>query len=286
MIVLPKKWTRQPQFNVPAQEQALRHAWTTFAHGGVGPGALGIFDAGFGRADGLFGIGNSGTTGNSVVASVPGNVVNFDNSGTGTAASTIIKVGSSAGTGSPNGTIFSMFAIVYIASSANQAIYGSSGANGVEWRIDVTTNKQNLLKTGLASIGTSNSAVPLGQWNTLGLSYDGTNAAFYLNGATDGTASSAQTFTHSQQYQIGSANNEFLTNGSKVALMTVWDNVLDPSVFKSLHVNAWQIFAPQMNRIYSEAGGVAPPSTAQGIMFPAALSGIGSQGIFFGDRLQ
>jgi len=63
-----------------------------------------------------------------------------------------------------------------------------------QWRI--RTAKNELAKSGVASIGLGSTVLSTATFYTIAVTYSSPNAAFYLNGAADGTASSAQTFTN------------------------------------------------------------------------------------------
>lgn len=294
MIILPRMWPRQPQFNVPARATGLRHAWTVFGHGATGTNAIGIFDANR-KADGRINVFGTGPA-HYQVSHQPGNVLKFNVTGSGTVDSARVPVGDANGSGSPGGNVMTLVCLFNLADfSGNQAMYGAN-TNGVEYRIN-TSGKQEYIKSGVVLIGTSNTAVTAGAWTMAGVTYDGTNATFYFNGMADGTAASAQTFSHGQQYEIGGRNqsgppagagDQFGQSGasSYMALFYVYDIVLTPSQMFSLWVNPWQEFMPSLKRVFDYSVSSGPVTSAQGIMFPSALSGIGSQGIFFGDRLQ
>lgn len=88
---------------------------------------------------------------------------------------------------------FTYVAVVNFSSLAGQEtlICGPSGS----LQVRTNSSKLNILKSAVADIGSASTTLSTSTWYTLGVTYDGTNAAFYLNGSADGTATNAQTFT-------------------------------------------------------------------------------------------
>jgi hypothetical protein len=218
----------------------------------MGLSALGVFDA----VRGAHGIINfaSGVTAPGVYQSVSsiGPVLKYNVTGSGTFDSTRIKVGDSGGSGSPGGNVMSLLVVVNMGiTGASQALYGAD-INGVEYRIG-SGNKQEFLKSGVILIGSSTTSITGGVWQQYGVTYDGTTARFYLNGQPDGSGASAQTFTHTQQYELTGRNNTLSDNfggttDSFIALTAVFDSVLTPRAMLSLSKNPWQIFPKKTRR--------------------------------------
>ena len=93
--------------------------------------------------------------------------------------------------------------------SVNKSIIiAGMGGNSPQWRIE-TSLKQQLNKQGVAGIATSTTAVSSGVSTTVAVSYNNSSGVctFYLNGAADGGATSAQTFTFGT-FQIGNVTSE------------------------------------------------------------------------------
>jgi hypothetical protein len=270
---------REPVYPLQARWPTLRHAWLTFGKGGPGgsaSSAFGMFDAARG-VPGKTNVFGTGPAHYQCVTSV-GPVLRFNVTGSGTVDSARLPVGDSNGSGSPGGNVMTLMCLFNLAdATVNQALYGAN-TNGVEWRIN-STGKQEFLKSGVVLIGTSTTAITTGVWQTCGVTYDGTNAAFYLNGLQDGTASSAQTFTHSQQYEIGGRNqtggpggagDQFAQSGSDsyMSLLSVFDSVLTPSVIQSLSKNPWQLFTQKKKKIYKAAAALTGPVPICTFMMP------------------
>lgn len=68
-------------------------------------------------------------------------------------------------------------------------------------QVRIWQNKISLVKQAVVEIGQSATTLSSGTWYTIGVTYDGTTATFYLNGTSDGTASNAQTFTADMNMQ-------------------------------------------------------------------------------------
>lgn len=246
--------TTSPVHPIRAAWPTLRHAWVPFGKGGGGLSSFGLYDA----VRGATGLLNTAGTGPGVLAcaSAVGPAIKFDNTGSGSVDSVRIKVGDSGGSGSPGGNVFSVLILANIGSTASQSLYGAN-TNGIEFRIN-SSNKQELLKSGVASIGSSTTSVSFGVWQAYGMTYDGTTVRFYLNGLADGSASSTQTFTHTQQYEIGgrgAASSDVMTNASMVAFVGVFDSVLTPVSMLSLSKNPWQVFQQKKRRSVNAVSG-------------------------------
>ena len=99
----------------------------------------------------------------------------------------------------------------------------AGNANSPQVRINA--NKIELLKATTALIGTSTTTLSTSTFYTVGVTYDGTNYVFYVNGATAGSGSNAQTFSDPVRYLGASAVNaeEFAGN---IAHQALYDAVL------------------------------------------------------------
>jgi hypothetical protein len=260
---------RQPRYPAQVDSQwGLVHAWA------LNLGGPRVVDSAPLRAAATFGVGPTLPTGNYWRTDEQGNdYILWDNTGTGDVASTDIALGDSSGTGSPGSTVFSFFCRLYLGSvGANQSIYGTDASNGLQIRIS-TGNKIQALKAGVASMGTSTTSLAANTWYAIGVTYDGATVRFFLNGAPDGSASSAQTFTHSQQYYVGRRNSaERPTNGFRLQAMYVSRQVWGDGAFRRLHDNPWQVFEPEPIHIYWPSAGGGPTYTlaADGATFTLA----------------
>lgn len=84
----------------------------------------------------------------------------------------------------------SYIARIALGGSGYRPIIGTITKNGWEWRINATTNKQNLLKQDTTSIGTSTSAGD----GVIAVTYSAAGAyAFYLSGVADGSGTNDKT---------------------------------------------------------------------------------------------
>jgi Concanavalin A-like lectin/glucanases superfamily len=274
---LPSTRIAQPQDATKASPQigGLAHLWASNVIGS-GPGIPSIFDAA-GSAYGYFGVGSpSSLTGNNWSVYSDGWGIVFSDSGTGSIASPVIKLGDSSGSGGPSGNTFSIIARVNLASvSSTQAIY-ASGANGIEFRVN-GGGTLSLLKTTVAGIGTSSGSITSGADFDIGVSYDGSKAQFYINGVASGSGTSAQTFTLNQQFFLGcyrsAGDLERILNGSIIKRVAVFNYPLPSTYFQSLAgIGFWQLFEDELT--YIPIGGVAPYPTLSNIRFnPATTTG-------------
>lgn len=119
----------------------------------------------------------------------------------------------------------------------NVAAYGivesmivGGATNCAEFFID-SNGKLNLAKAGVTTIGTSNTAVGIGSWHHIAVTYDGTTATFYYDGKADGTGSSVQTF--SVAVTLIGTDGSFFHNGSMDDL-AVFNRVLTATEINSL----------------------------------------------------
>ena len=81
-----------------------------------------------------------------------------------------------------------------------RSIYFGPDGSSLGYRINDSTNKQNLDKAGVANMGVSTTGLSAGTFYLGGFTYANPDVTFHLNGSTDGTASSAQTFAGTQTY--------------------------------------------------------------------------------------
>lgn len=255
-IIQRVPWTVQPQYAATVDpSRSIAHVWSP--HVGYYRGVRDLA----GNADGTFGVGTGGTTGNYWVIGPKGWELKFDSTGTGTLASLALAVGNSSGSGGPSGTKWTFEADVYVTglSGNPNAIFAGASNSGIEIRVTTTTGFVELLKQGVASIGTSSTALAINKWHSIAVTYDGTNAAFYLNGKADGTASSSQTFS-AVQYRFGLSltGSDPMQDGGKLRHVVITNRVLTPNEILSKYINPWQIFAPQSRRIW------APSAAAPG----------------------
>jgi len=127
------------------------------------------------------------------------------------------------------GTAFSGQSFTYIAVvlADNLAVVRPLLGNGsgcIELRVG-TDGKIMLLKSGVASIGASSTAMSLNTFYTVAVTYSSPNCAFYLNGSADGTASSAQTFSSNMIKIAESAVDGTIWHGD-IAEELMWNTVL------------------------------------------------------------
>jgi hypothetical protein len=235
--------TSQPKINVPVATGPIpkpAHLWA------LNVSAANKVKDSAGTADGVFGVGISLPSGNYWVQVNSEHALLCNDGGTGTIASTELMLGNSSGSGGPVGNVFSFVARIRLASTGlTQTIYAAS-TNGLQFRV-TSTNLLQIVKSSTAVIGTSNTAMVANVDYDVGFSYDGTVATYYLNGAQDGSGSSAQTFTHTQQYYFfnqPAAPAEKPGNGFILSRAAQWNSVLNAANFRALAgPGFWQLFA-------------------------------------------
>lgn len=104
-------------------------------------------------------------------------------------------------------TNLSYLGVIRVAGGGNHTLLG--GDSGPQVRISGA--KINLLHGGVQDIGSSTTSLTNNTWYTVGVTYDGTIARFYLNGATDGTASVSHTMTNPVRYMgVRDGTSDFL----------------------------------------------------------------------------
>jgi hypothetical protein len=227
-----------------------------------------------GTAHGVFGTGDSGTSGNQWVARPFAQGVRFDTTGTGQFGSITLRVGNSGGSGSPGSQKFSVQARVNLGSlTGYQSIY-SGGVGGIEFRVD-TAGTLTLNVDNTAAVGTSTGTIAAGVDADIGCSYDGNTVRFYINGVDAGSASASQTFALAQQHCLGDsylldgAAGDYMRAGGVIYYVYVWNRPRDAAEFSSIAANPWQIFRGRQI--------VFPPSaTAAAVLSAAGATAIAS----------
>lgn len=101
-------------------------------------------------------------------------------------------------------------------------ISGDTGAG----QFRIFQGKPNFLKRATADMGSATTALTVGQFYVIGFTYDGTNGAFYKDGAADGTFSSVQTLNDFNGLGKGGVLGGEFYSGVICALL-VYDHVLD-----------------------------------------------------------
>jgi hypothetical protein len=89
---------------------------------------------------------------------------------------------------------FTFFAVLKCTDGSDRTVLGGTASGAPQLRI--SSNKPNLLKGQTANIGSATTSLSTSDYYVVAVTYDGTDAAFFLNGSADGTATSAQTFTN------------------------------------------------------------------------------------------
>lgn len=108
------------------------------------------------------------------------------------------------------------------ASDPATLIGGSALENGAA-QVRIFQNKISLVKQSIVEIGVSSTNVGTTNFRTVGVTYDGTTATFYLDGSADGTATNAQTFTAQTQSQGKGPDQNF---EGDIAQDSLWSRVL------------------------------------------------------------
>lgn len=134
----------------------------------------------------------------------------------------------------------SIFAVLKGSGGFRTIIGGNTGA--VQWRIDDGSRMQ-LLKSGMALIGTSTTALNSSTFYILDVHYSTPNLSFFVDGAADGTASSAQTIVDLVT-NVGSSFNEGERFSGVLCELIYYDNVLsggDQDVVRTYLSDKWGI---------------------------------------------
>lgn len=110
-----------------------------------------------------------------------------------------VDLGSSA---SLKSSVVSIFGRVKPSGSGNRTIFGYVTA-GLQLRIN-SSNQLELLKIGIASIGTSTGTLTNGTTYSIGVTYDASgNYAFYINGVLSGSGTNLQAITFTGNARLG-----------------------------------------------------------------------------------
>lgn len=122
-------------------------------------------------------------------------------------------------------TSFTFIAVMKGTDFSNRSLIGGDGGPQVR----LSSGKINLLHGGVADLGSSATTLSTGTWYTVAVTYNGTIARFYVNGATDGTASNTHTMTNPIKYMGARDTNNELMFGN-IAHWAFAGSVLDPNV--------------------------------------------------------
>ena len=245
----------QPQVGPAKIDPAfgVAHAWAANVAGS------GRLRDSAGNADGVFGVGTGGTTGNYWVLGPNGWEILFDSTYTGgVITSTRLAVGNASGSAAPSGTRWSFECDVLLGSLGTlQAVFGGTDS-GIEIRVDAS-GTITLLKQAIVVMATTSTTLSAGIRYKLAVTYDGANVAIYINGKLNATAVNAQSFTHGQ-YFLGWANvtvAEYLVNGSRMGRVVITNHVLSAAEVFDRYQNPWRIFAPVSRGLWMPAAGGA-----------------------------
>lgn len=173
---------------------------------------------------------------------------------------------SNGGTGSLNvvgmnqSQVFSRIAVITPASlSSNGTISDSMGTStgGAQWRAE-TTGEMQLNKSNTAAVGGSTGAnLAVGKTSVVGITYDGTTVAFFVDGRPVGGGTSAQTFTIDGTGRLFTRGGgaEFF-NGS-IGLHADFSVALPSTIMCQMTVNPWQLFLFPTRRWFAPSAGIA-----------------------------
>jgi len=100
-------------------------------------------------------------------------------------------------------TSFTFLAVVKATALFGNSSILADGQGGRDFYIEPTSGAQVLGKSFTVKIGTSNTGIGTTAFHIVAVTYDSSTATFYLDGAADGTGTSAQTFSHSQTAHLG-----------------------------------------------------------------------------------
>lgn len=132
-------------------------------------------------------------------------------------------------------------------------IFGS-GTGGVIWGIN-SARTMRFQKAGVGIIGSSSTALTLGQFYDIGVSYDGATVRFYVDGKADGTAASTATLAETNwQFGADGTNATELAQDAKVIHAYAWvGRALTADDFRTLTAQPYRIFAPSSPRRFFTA---------------------------------
>jgi hypothetical protein len=267
--------TRQP-IGFARANPALNLTHLYWAGGCVGgPGSL-VRDA-TGRENGSFGVGTGSISGNTLVLDGDGPFIKFDNTGTGSLSSVSLALGSSGSAGMPDGNVFTLLASVNLTLVSEESIYGpgeGQAAGGIYFRVNAGGTLE-LIKSYIASLGASSSAITANKWYSIALSYDGTTTRYYIDGVAAGTGSGGYSFDrmpHALGVQRGMS---YIQNGGKIRYFGVASRPLSQAEIWGVAKTPWSaLFAPS-RRVWVQlepASGVQDATVnATGVTATAAL---------------
>ena len=124
-----------------------------------------------------------------------------------------------------NNSTFTITGWIKHATGTLEALISGSSAGNRQIQIE-TDNKLTLAKQGVTTVGTSTDAIGNNVLTHFGVSYDGTNWAFYISGAASGSGTNAQTLVYGDFY-VGRQATTYIN--AVVDELIVWNVILTPA---------------------------------------------------------
>lgn len=153
--------------------------------------------------------GNGGVSGNNGIA-LPSAVVGKLAGGASYTGSQGIYLGSAL-SATPPWTISAWANLTSV--NTTQAFFGATSAGGIEFRLDGSNSKLDLLTNNIADMAHSTGTLSPNTWTHVAVSYDASgNYVFYINGAASGSGTNLQSFS-STGYYVGYDYNGEDLNG-------------------------------------------------------------------------
>lgn len=165
------------------------------------------------------------------------------------------------GDGICGGQTFSRIAVITINSLSSDAVVSestnASTTGGAQWKLISSTGEMRLAKNYVYGFAASSgAALASGSTHTIGITYDGATARYFVDGRAIGSASGAYTFT------IGSKGRLFkpgyVPGGSgfngMMGLHADCVGAIPPNYMCELTRNPWRIFKPRSIPIYVDPG--------------------------------
>lgn len=123
--------------------------------------------------------------------------------------------------------------VKYITSDTYKAIIGGTDISYPEFRV-ATNHTLQLLSQGQVLIGSSDTTLSQDAWFNVGVTYDGTNYKFYVDGVYGGGGSNSQAFTsRNTVLALGHAGGEGFDG--YISYISAWNRVLAPFEIQSFH---------------------------------------------------
>jgi hypothetical protein len=147
-----------------------------------------------------------------------------------------------------------------------ESVFGKGGTNTAAGGIGIRYSASNIRaiaydSTQRSAVGSARSAKP----SLVACTHDGTTLRLFENGKETGNIGCGARANTSFQWNLGATQGSADASVAGVyCLAAAWDRVLSPAEMQVLNANPWQLFAPIKRRLYSVPSAAFKAAWARG----------------------